>query len=121
MGFFETGTVRDAGVAYCRELHENTWYGFTEAEQAELKEKWTAEAKARGLTVVSIRLVPDPLFPMHGAEKPYIAWQERLNSPPPVASLHGQFLASTVSSRYGTAQRETVGDVFRWLLARGIK
>lgn len=62
---------------------EDLWLALPADRQAYCKEVWLTKASALPDVVrVVLRLTPDELFPMHGHEKPYIAWQQDIDRPP---------------------------------------
>lgn len=69
--------LMSAGV-YLVKYDEDLWFKFTDEAQEFCKQKWIEEAQvAAGCKEVALQLVPDPLFPIHGKEVPYIIWRHK--------------------------------------------
>lgn len=68
-----------AGAAYVVRYDEDQWLRYSEEGQQFCKDYWIKRATPiEGIQVVALQLIPDPLFPMTGNERPYIAWQHKL-------------------------------------------
>lgn len=72
------------GLTYLVEYDEDTWLTMSEERREFCKAEWRKRAKpAKDVRHLALRLVPDELFPVHGRDRPYIAWQEPVDKPPP--------------------------------------
>ncbi len=63
--------------AYIVQYSEDVWFSLSEERQQYCKDTWIEFGKPLGLDEVVLRLTPDPIFPMHGKEKPYIHWRHK--------------------------------------------
>lgn len=73
-----------AGMAYVVRYDEDQWMKYDEKGQEYCKSYWIKRAMPmRDIEVVCLQLIPDTLFPSHGHERPYIAWQHRLERDEP--------------------------------------
>ena len=68
--------------AYIVQYSEDVWFSLSEERQQYCKDTWIEFGKPLGLDEVVLRLTPDPIFPMHGKEKPYIHWRHRFSKVP---------------------------------------
>lgn len=69
----------ESGAAYVVNYDESQWLEYDEEGRQFCKDTWIKQATPMpGIKVVVLRLHPDTLFPIHGNEKPYIAWQHKL-------------------------------------------
>jgi len=79
----EQGAMTLAGKSCLIEVDEDYWLSLPDDRQVYCKEVWTEKARQQPDTArVVLRLIPDALFPMHGHDKPYIAWQADIDRPP---------------------------------------
>ncbi len=71
------------GSVYLIEYSEDLWLSLDTESQQYCKDVWRRKAAPiPGCKFITIRLIPDPLFPIHGHEAPYVAWQEAIERPP---------------------------------------
>jgi hypothetical protein len=63
--------------AYIVQYEEDVWKGLSEETQQYCKDTWIEFATPLGLDEVVLRLIPDPVFPGFGKEKPYIEWRHK--------------------------------------------
>lgn len=63
--------------AYIVQYEEDLWMKMPQETQQHCKDTWIKFAEPLGLEEVVLRLIPDPVFPGFGKEKPYIHWRHR--------------------------------------------
>lgn len=72
---FKEGTATTS--VYAISYNEDRWYRFTEKQREECCEAWIKKAEPMDVEEVVLKLIPDPIFPQHGKEHPYIAWRHK--------------------------------------------
>jgi len=61
---------------------EDQWNRYTPEQQEFCKDQWKAKASViPGVKYVTLRLVPDELFPSGDKTKPYAAWTHKFDTP----------------------------------------
>jgi hypothetical protein len=65
-----------SGSVYLVSYDENAWKASSDELRRAGLRVWNDRARANGCRMVTLRLVPDELFPMHGNDKAYIALTE---------------------------------------------
>lgn len=63
---------------YIVELDENQWYGLDSERQTGVAAEYADRAKALGCSIMSIFVIPDPLFPMCGQGKKHRVFEKRI-------------------------------------------
>lgn len=70
---------KEQGSVYLVDYNEDLWLSFDDEGRQYCKDTWYKKAEViPGCKFVTLRLIPDDLFPMHGHEKPYVAWQQSI-------------------------------------------
>lgn len=63
--------------AYIINFNEDLWMQYASGTQKACKDNWIKKAEPCEVDEVVLRLHPDAIFPLHGKEKPYIAWRHK--------------------------------------------
>lgn len=67
---------------YLIKYEEDLWFRFNEAGREFCKQTWIKKAEPCGVEEVVLQLIPDPVFPGFGKEKPYIEWRHKFPKVP---------------------------------------
>lgn len=68
-------------AVYLVKYDENLWLQLPEATREFCFETWSKRARPLGCKIVTLQLIPDAIFPIHGHEAPYIVAQRQLALP----------------------------------------
>lgn len=79
---------------------EDLWYAFDEEQQENCKRTWIKKYEpVAEYGEIALQLQPDIMFPMHGKEKPYIAWRHKFERSKPKDFDHVACLTITLRNR----------------------
>lgn len=71
----------DSSAVYLVRYDENLWLQLPETTREYCFEYWSKRARPLGAKIVTLQIIPDTIFPIHGHEMPYIAAQRQLALP----------------------------------------
>lgn len=100
--------------AYIVDYDEDQWKRYTAETQEYCKATWKKRAAAQGCERIALRLIPDPIFPCYGKEKPYFVWQEDLLSRSKVQALY-TFAAEVVVTLAHDLNRKQMQELMHTL------
>lgn len=64
---------------YLIEYNEDQWLKYSDDQKQFCYDTWIKKAEPLSVTFVTLRLMPDPIFPINGRTKPYVEWQHRFD------------------------------------------
>lgn len=73
----ETPDGEKISNAYIVQYNEDLWFRLPDHSKEFCRDMWIKKAAPLEVDEVVLRLTPDPIFPMHGKEKPYIHWRHK--------------------------------------------